>query len=52
MLRRVMLGKGNVGETRMYDRKEKEKGNKEKWQSERREKRRKSEDGNEVKKEL
>ena len=52
MLRRVMSGKGNVGETRMYGRKEKKKGNKEKGKSERREKRRKSEDGKEVKKEL
>ena len=52
MLRRVMLGKGNVGETRMFDRKGKGKGNKEKGRSESREKRRKSEDWKVVKKEL
>ena len=52
MLRRVMLGKGNVGETRMFDRKGKGKGNKEKGRTERRKKRRKSEDWKVVKKEL
>ena len=50
MLRRVMLGKGNVGETRMYHRKGKEKEIKR--TGNRKGEKKKSEDGKEVKEEL